>query len=139
MTPLLTVKAGRAELSLSAFWYGRPALEAAAAALSGRGRAALSTARGVHRVTLKPAGKTAPRALAALFLDEALNAQLRAEVVEAARPLTGPVLARVFASGFTAVPKDPLEEMEPAVAEARAEETAALLARARRRPKGAAR
>lgn len=130
MKALLTFKAGRAELSLSAAWYGRPALEAAAAALSERGRAVLATARGVHRVTLKPSGRTAPRALAALFLDEALNAQLRAEVVEGARPLTGPLLARVFASGFTAVPKDPLEEMEPAVAEARAEETAALLARA---------
>lgn len=112
-------------LSLPACWYGRPALEAAAAALAGRARCVLRRAGPVHRVTVRPG------ALAGEFLDEALNAELRALVVADARPTTGPVLARVFSAGFTAVPKDPLEEMEPQVAEARAEETAALLARAR--------
>ncbi|TBR23582.1 hypothetical protein EPO15_05675 [bacterium] len=129
----MTLEAGSAELALSAAWYGRPALEAAAAALAGRAYVSLVTARGTHRVTLRATGKASARGLAGEFLDEALNAQLRSEVVDAARATTGPVLASVFTAGFTAVPKDPLEEMDPAVAQARAAETAALQARARAR------
>ena len=119
-----------AELSLSAAWYGRSALEAAAALLAGRARCDLVFGRAAYRVTLTALGKAGAQALAGEFLDEALNAQLREEVVAEARAFSGPVLASVFTVGFTAVPKDPLEEMDPAVAASREQETAALLARA---------
>ncbi|MBI3297879.1 MAG: hypothetical protein HYZ75_06935 [Elusimicrobia bacterium] len=113
-----------AELRLETAWYGREALAAAAAAVSGRGRVAVVSTKAAHLVTL-----SAARGLDALvgrFLDEALNSQLRSEVVALNRPAAAPVLGQVLAAGFTAVPKDPLEEMDPAVAKARADETAAL-------------
>lgn len=130
MKDLVSLDDGVAELTLSAAWYERPALEAAAEVLAGRARCAIVFGRGGHRVTLTPVGRASPRTLAGDFLDEALNAQLRAEVVSEARPFTGPVLAVVFTEGFTAVPKDPLGEMDPAVAQLREDETAALMARA---------
>lgn len=131
MKDLVSLDDGVAELTLSGVWYERPALEAAAEVLAGRARCAIVFGRGAHRVTLTPVGRATPRTLAGDFLDEALNAQLRAEVVAEARLFTGPVLAVVFTEGFTAVPKDPLGEMDPAVAQLREDETAALMARAR--------
>lgn len=121
------------ELRLEAAWYGREAVDAAAAALAGRARVSLSTAGGVHGIRLTPLGGKDGAALAGAFLDEALNHQLRSELVALGRSATAPVLARVLRAGFTAVPKDPLEEMDKAVAAERAAETEALVARARRR------
>lgn len=122
-----------AELRLEAAWYGREAVDAAAAALAGRARVSLGTAGGVHSVRLTPLGGKDAAALAGAFLDEALNHQLRSELVALQRGATAPVLARVLRSGFSAVPKDPLEEMDKAVAAERAAATEALVAAARRR------
>ncbi|MBI5598010.1 MAG: hypothetical protein HY928_18160 [Elusimicrobia bacterium] len=121
-----------AELRLEAAWYAREAVDAAAASLAGRARVALKTEGGVHTVRLTPVRGKDAAALAGDFLDEALNHQLRSELVALARPATAPVLARTLRAGFTAVPKDPLEEMDKALAAEREAETAALAAKARR-------
>lgn len=121
-----------AELRLEAVWYAREAVDAAAASLAGRARVSLKTEGGIHTVRLAPVRGKGAAALAGAFLDEALNHQLRSELVALERGSTAPVLARVLRSGFSAVPKDPLEEMDKAVAAERAAETAALAAKARR-------
>ena len=122
------------ELTLEAAWYGRAALEAAASALAGRALVSTVTVRGKHRVTIEPLKRVPEAPLVGLYLDEALNHQLREEVVALNRPVAGPVLAQVYMAGFAAVPKDPLEEMDKQLAAERAAETAALLAEASGKP-----
>ena len=119
------------ELTLDAEWYGRNALDAAASALAGRAVVSTVTGRGKHKVTIEPVRRVSEALLVGLFLDEALNHQLREEVVALNRPVAGPVLAQVYTAGFTAVPKDPLEEMDKQLAAERAAETEALLKEAR--------
>jgi hypothetical protein len=48
------------------------------------------------------------------------------------KPLVAAVAGRLLAKGFPPSPADPLEQLEPQVRLDRAEETAALLDRARR-------
>ena len=113
--------------------YPLESLQAAAAALEGKVRASFrkGTAR-AHCVNLRGCGGRLPlRKLAGEFLNEALSHQHRQELIRLQRGLTQPVLARLLAQGFHAVPKDPLEQMEPQVKEDRARETRALLAQAR--------
>jgi hypothetical protein len=50
------------------------------------------------------------------------------------RHLGAVVVGRLLAKGFQSSPADPLEQLEPQVRLERAEETSALLERARRNP-----
>lgn len=126
MRALVKFSKGAAQLRLESAWYSREALDAAVTAMGCRATVKVVSTKSAHLVTLRQRGKGGLRALAGAFLDEALNHQLRAEVAALNKPVTAPVLGQVLRAGFTAVPKDPLEEMDPVVAQARAAETKAL-------------
>lgn len=114
--------------SLPKSLYRREWLEAAAAGLSGAEvSVSASGARWAVRVTA--------RARAAEKLGELLNAALaraaRADRLAEDGDRVSAVAMRLLSEGFPPAPLDPLEQLEPQVRADRAEETAALLARAK--------
>jgi len=116
----------RGGLVVSDALYPRAVLKAAAAALADRARVELRAAgRGRTRVDVLP------RALEGDFLNEALSALYRARVAALEGPFAERIVERVLRSGFVSAPKDPLEEMDPALAESRRRQVDELLARSR--------
>jgi hypothetical protein len=112
--------------------YPRAALAAAALALGRRARVSLAPDGTRWRVALRAKDKDDGDALLGEYLNEALSQARRRARLREVRPFAAAVVARLLARGFVAAPVDPLEQLEPQVRLDRAEETAALLERARR-------
>ena len=112
--------------------YSRAALAAAALVLGSRARVSLSGAPRRWRVELSPAGRGSADALLGELLNEALSYARRQARLKEVRPFAAVVVSRLLGKGFRAAPPDPLEQLEPQVRLDRAEETSALLDRARR-------
>jgi hypothetical protein len=109
--------------SLPKALYPRESLAHAAAVVDARVGLASSGRRWLLSVE--------PAALEGEFLNEALSHARRQARLREARAVASAVAARLM-SGFPAAPADPLEQLEPQVRLDRAEETSALLERARR-------
>jgi hypothetical protein len=122
--------AARASLPKSV--YPRASLAAAALALGRRAEVSLSGGRGRWRVEVAPQGRGDAAALLGEFLNEALSHARRQARLKEVKPFAAAVVARLIAKGFPAAPADPLEQLEPQVRLDRAEETSALMDRARR-------
>jgi hypothetical protein len=114
--------------------YPRASLAAAALTLGRRARVGLAPEGRRWRVEVAAEGRGDAEALLGALLNEALSHALRAAALKDAKSLIAAVAGRLLAKGFPAAPADPLEQLEPQVRLDRAEETAALLDRARRAP-----
>lgn len=112
--------------------YPRASLAAAALALGRRARVGLAADGGRWRVEVGLEGRGDAAALLGEFLNEALSHALRQAALRESKPLIAAVAGRLLAKGFPPAPADPLEQLEPQVRLDRAEETTALLERARR-------
>lgn len=121
-----------AKASVPKSLYPRASLAAGALALGTRARAALASdgERWVVEVEAEGAGDAA--ALLAELLDAALAHERRQALLKREKPLVAAVVGRLLEKGFPPAPADPLEQLEPQVRADRAEDTAALLERARR-------
>lgn len=128
------MKRASAAASIPKSVYPRACLAGAALALGRRARVGLASDGRRWRVEVEPEGRGDADALLGELLNEALSQALRAAAVRDAKPLIAAVAGRLLAKGFPAAPADPLEQLEPQVRLDRAEETAALLDRARREP-----
>ncbi|HEX4046422.1 MAG TPA: hypothetical protein VH309_01230 [Elusimicrobiota bacterium] len=124
------MSAARASLPKSV--YPRVSLAAAALALGRRARVGLSGGARRWRVEVSPEGRGDAAALLGEFLNEALSHARRQALLKEVKPFAAVVVARLIEKGFPAAPADPLEQLEPQVRLDRAEETSALLDRARR-------
>jgi hypothetical protein len=122
----------RARASLPKSVYPRAALAAAALALGGRARVTLAPDGARWKVALEADGRDADALLGEL-LNEALSHALRQALLKEERALVAAVVGRLLEKGFPPAPADPLEQLEPQVRLDRAEETSALLERARGR------
>ena len=114
--------------------YPRASMAAAALALGRRARVTLSAEGRNWRVAVSTAGRADVETLLGEFFNEALSHARRQARLKQVKPLIAAFAARLLSRGFPAVPPDPLEQLEPQVRLDRAEETAALLERARRGP-----
>jgi hypothetical protein len=123
-----------ARASLPKSVYPRASLAAAALALGRRARVSLTASGTRWRVAVSAEEGGAPAALLGEFLNEALSHERREARIKSVKPLAAAVVGRLLARGFPAALPDPLEELEPQVRLDRAEEAAALLARARSAP-----
>ena len=112
--------------------YPRASLAAAALALGRRARVGLSADGRRWRVEVAPEGRADGAALLGELLNEALSHARRQARLKYIKPFAAVIIARLLANGFPPAPADPLEQLEPQVRLDRAEETAALLALARR-------
>jgi hypothetical protein len=123
---------GPARASVPKSVYPRASLAAAAIVLGRRARAGLSGDGKRWRVEVAAEGRGDSAALLGELLNEALSHARRQARLKEAKPFAAAVVARLLANGFPPAPADPLEQLEPQVRVDRAEETAALLGRARR-------
>lgn len=105
--------------------YEREDLEAAALRLGEDAAASLSATKTHFVVSVEPASA------GGRFLDAALNHMHRRRVIAFHSALTSAVLSRLLSERFPAPRPDPLEQLEPQVAEDRRRETEALLESAR--------
>jgi len=112
--------------------YPRASLAAAALALGRRARVGLSGDGKRWLVEAAPEGRGDAEELLGELLNEALSHARRQARLKEAKPFAAAVVARLLGKGFPAAPADPLEQLEPQVRLDRAEETSALLDRARR-------
>jgi hypothetical protein len=112
--------------------YPRASLAAAALALGRRASVGLSGGGGRWLVEVHPEGRGDAAALLGELLNEALSHARRQSRLKEAKPFAAAIVARLLGSGFPPAPADPLEQLEPQVRLDRAEETSALLDRARR-------
>lgn len=112
--------------------YPRASLAAAALALGRRASVGLSGDGKRWRVEVASEGRADTAALLGELLNEALSHARRQARLKDVKPFAAAVVARLLANGFPPAPADPLEQLEPQVARDRAEETSALLGRARR-------
>lgn len=111
--------------------YSRESLAAAAAMLGGRARVGLAPSGRRWLLSVEPAARGDARLLLGELLNEALSHARRQARLREARDEASAVTMRLLGS-FRSAPADPLEELEPQVRLDRAEETSALLERARR-------
>lgn len=108
--------------------YSREALEAAALAVGELAQARLSSTAKVFSVELSASGgKAALERAVGVFLDEALAHEARRAAAREGSAFSEAALARAVERGLAAVPPDPLEALEPQVAEDRRVEIARLL------------
>ena len=121
-----------ARASLPKSVYPKASLSAAAIAVGRRARVSLSGAGSRWLVEVSPEGRGDAAALLGELLNEALSHARRQALLKEVKPFAAAVVARLLGMGFPASPPDPLEQLEPQVRLDRAEETAALLDRARR-------
>lgn len=112
--------------------YPRAALAAAALTLGARAQVGLASEGRRWRVEVHPAGRGDGAALLGELLNAAFSHARRQALLKENKPLVAAVVGRILEKGFPAAPADPLEQLEPQVRLDRAEETAALLERARR-------
>lgn len=111
--------------------YSREALEAAALAVGEGAQARLSSTVKAFSVELSAdAGQAALERAVGVFLDEALAHEARRAAAREGRAFSDAALARAAERGLAAVPPDPLEALEPHVAEDRRAEIARLLSEA---------
>lgn len=117
-----------ATLKLPKSVYGRDSLEAAALA-AGEGVEARLSARGRFFVVELSArgGKAELERAVGVFSDEALCHAARQRLIKEGAALSGAALSRAIERGLAAMPPDPLEQLEPQVAQDRREELARLL------------
>jgi hypothetical protein len=108
--------------------YDRASIEAAALVVGDWVETRLSARGRFFSVELRtPGGRAALERVVGVFLDEALAHAARRRVAREGAPFADAALARAFERGFAAVPADPLEQLEPQVAEDRRGEIARLL------------
>jgi len=112
--------------------YPKASLAAAALTLGRRARVGLASDGKRWRVEVAAEGRGDAAALLGELLNEALSHALRQTALKESRALVAAVVGRLLAKGFPAAPADPLEQLEPQVRLDRAEETSALIERARR-------
>lgn len=120
--PRLTVK-------VSAAHYPEESLRAGLNVLDGDVSMSL-TGRGATRTVTLEWSDMGPRDLEVArgeFLNEALSHAYRQTLIKFNAELTAAVLGRFFAKSFPEIPPDPLEGLEPQVAEDRKAETEALI------------
>lgn len=131
---MIRILARRALLEFSKADYPLESLQAAAQGLGDGVEVHLEEKGRLRLVEIRLARPSAAGRLPALaggFADAALNHAYRQRVVRFHGPRSAAVLARLFARGFTPVPADPLEQLEPQVRLDRARDAQALLDEAR--------
>ncbi len=111
--------------------YPRAALAAGALALGTRAQVGLLSDGKRWGVEVAASGRGDAAALLGELLNAALAHARRQALLKESKPLVAAVVGRLLGKGFPPAPADPLEQLEPQVRVDRAEETAALLARAR--------
>lgn len=127
---MIALTPSRARLTLSSALYEEGDLRAAALAVAGAGQARMTRTKGAFVVELAPSKRGGAKALAAEFAAEALAQAYRRRLLALSQERAAGLLAGALERGFAPLPADPLEQLEPQVAEDRARDTAALLARA---------
>lgn len=112
--------------------YALQALRGAAAGLAGRAEAEISASGRRWRVAVRALGRASASDLLGELINNALARAGRSDRLAEARESISAVAVRLLETGFPEARPDPLEELEPQVRADRAEDTAELLAHARR-------